>query len=144
MASNGRIAVLNRELAALQVALRECGGTKVPMRVALGIVEVQRQIQSRIDDVNGLNRVLVEEHGIPAKGEATATQVSSEMPGWTPYVEAFNELMLAEMYFDEPFVLYEREDSYGWTPDGNSAVELTANTIFDMGGLLEVQKKNKK
>jgi hypothetical protein len=143
MPSNGRIAVLNRELAALQVALRECGGTKVPMRVALGIVEVQRQIQSRIDDVNGLNKGLVEEHGIPAEGEATATQVSSEMPGWTPYVTAFNELMVAEMYFDEPFILYERADSYGWTPDGNTAVELTANTIFDMGGLLKVKKKKK-
>jgi|TARA_R110000824_G_scaffold23373_4_gene83971 hypothetical protein len=144
MPSNGKIAVLNKELAALQLALRECGGTKVPMRVALGIVEVQRQIQGRMDDVSALNKGLVEEHGIPAEGEDVATQVSSEMPGWTPYVAAFNELMGAEIYFDEPFILYEREDSYGWTPDGNSAIELTANTIFDMGGLLKVQTKKQK
>jgi hypothetical protein len=141
MSSNGKIAVLNGELAALQVALRECGDTKVPMKVALGIVEVQRQIQSRIDDVNELNRSLVEKHGVPAEGEDTATQVSSEMPGWSPYVAGFNDLMAAEMLFDEPITLYEREDSYGWTPDGNDAVELTANTIFDMRGLLKVQKK---
>ena len=141
MPSNGKIPVLNRELAALQVALRECGGTKVPMRVALGIVQVQRQVQGRMDDVNQLNKSLVEEHGIPAEGEDVATQVSSEMPGWPSYVTAFNELMGAEIYFDEPFILYEREDSYGWTPDGNTSVELTAYTIFDMGGLLEVQKK---
>ena len=141
MASNGRITVLNGELAALQVALRECGGAKVPMKVALGIVEVQRQIQGRIDDVNELNRSLVEEHGIPAEGEDTATQVSSEMPGWIPYVQSFNDLMGTEMYFDEPIILYEREDSYGWTPDGNTAVELTANTVYDMRGLLKVQKK---
>ena len=141
MASNGRIVVLNSELAALQVALRECGGTKVPMKVALGIVEVQRQIQGRIDDVNELNKGLVEEHGVPAEGEDTATRVTSEMPGWISYVGSFNELMGTEMYFDEPVVLYEREDSYGWTADGNDAVELTANTIFDMRGLLKVEKK---
>jgi hypothetical protein len=141
VASNGRIVVLNSELAALQVALRECGGTKVPMKVALGIVEVQRQIQGRIDDVNELNKGLVEEHGVPAEGEDTATQVSSEMPGWISYVGSFNELMGTELYFDEPLVLYEREDSYGWTADGNDAVELTANTIFDMRGLLKVRKK---
>jgi len=91
--------------------------------------------------VNELNKGLVEEHGVPAEGEATATRVSSEMPGWPSYLTAFNELMVAEMYFDEPIILYEREDSYGWTPDGNTAVELTANTIFDMGGLLKVEKK---
>lgn len=138
---NGVVRIRNRDLAALQAALRECGSTKVPMRVALGIVEVQRRIQGRIDDVNEVNKGLVEEHGVPAEGEATATQVSSEMPGWAPYVAAFNELMAAEMLFDEPIILYEREDSYGWTPDGNDAVELTANTIFDMRGLLKVQNK---
>lgn len=142
MSSNGRIAVLNKELAALQIALRECGATRVPMKVALSIVEVQRQIQSRIEDVTTLNKGLVEEHGVPKDGETTATQVSSEMPGWPSYVAAFNELMAAELYFDEPFILYEREDSYGWTPNGDASVELTANTIFDMGGLLKVQKKH--
>tara|TARA_R110000824_G_scaffold117337_6_gene269279 strand:+ start:32 stop:469 length:438 start_codon:yes stop_codon:yes gene_type:complete len=142
--SNGKIAISNAELAALQVALRECGNSKVPMRVALGIVEVQRQIKGRIDDVNELNRRLVEEHGVPAEGEDVATQVSAEMPGWPLYVEAFNELMRAEMHFEEALTLYEREDSYGWTPDGNAAIELTANTIFDMGDLLKVQKKEGK
>ena len=140
MSSNGRIAVLNKELAALQVALRECGASKVPMKVALSIVEVQRQIQSRIEDITTLNRGLVEEHGTPEDGETTATQVSSDMPGWPSYVAAFNELMATELYFDEPFILYERDDSYGWTPNGDASVELTANTIFDMGDLLKVQK----
>ena len=143
MPSNGKIAIMNKELGALRAALRECGTTKVPMRVALNIVEVQRQITGRIDDVNELNRGLVEEHGVPEEGQETATQVTSEMPGWASYVEAFNELMAAEMYFEQPLILYEREDSYGWTPDGNSAIELTANTIFDMGDLLEVQKRDK-
>tara|TARA_R110000824_G_scaffold293826_1_gene482131 strand:- start:346 stop:774 length:429 start_codon:yes stop_codon:yes gene_type:complete len=141
MPSNGKVALSNRELAALQVALRECGSTKVPMRVALGLVEVQRQIQSRISDVSEINNGLIAEHGVPAEGEDVAKQVSSEMPGWTAYIAAFTELMAAEIYFDEPFVLYEKEDSYGWTPDGNSAIELTANTIFDMGDLLKVEKK---
>jgi|TARA_R110000751_G_scaffold79394_1_gene160082 hypothetical protein len=141
MSSNGKISVLNSELAALQIALRECGGTKVPMRLALGIVEVQRQIQGRMSDVGEINTGLVAEHGVPKEGEDVAKQVSSDMPGWASYLTAFNELMGAEMHFDEPFILYEREDSYGWTPDGNSAIELTANTIFDMGGLLKVEKK---
>ena len=141
MPSNGKIAISNAELAALQVALRECGNSKVPMRVALGIVEVQRQIKSRMSDVSEINTGLVAEHGVPKEGEDVARQVSSDMPGWASYLTAFNELMGAEMHFDEPFILYEREDSYGWTPDGNAAIELTANTIFDMGDLLKVEKK---
>ena len=141
MLSNGKISLLNSELAALQIALRECGSTKVPMKLALGIVEVQRQIQGRMSDVSEINTGLVAEHGVPKEGEDVAKQVSSDMPGWTSYLTAFSELMGAEMHFDEPFTLYEREDSYGWTPDGNSAIELTANTIFDMGGLLKVEKK---
>ena len=141
MPSNGKIAVSNAELAALQVALRECGSTKVPMKLALRIVEVQRQIKSRMSDISELNNGLVAEHGVPKEDEDVATQVSSDMPGWTSYLTAFNELMAAEMLFDEPFMLYEKEDSYGWTPDADGAVELTANTIFDMGDLLEVEKK---
>ena len=140
MASNGRIAIMNKELGALQAALRECGSTKVPMHVALNIVEVQRQIKARIDDVNDINKGLVEQHGTPAEGEETATRVSDDMEGWTEYVIEFNELMEAEMYFDKPLTLYEREDSYGWTPNGNSAIELSANTIFDLGDMLVVSK----
>jgi|TARA_R110002073_G_scaffold244624_1_gene406671 hypothetical protein len=140
MKKNGRISVMNRELGALQAALRECGGTQIPMRVALNIVEVQRQIQARIDDVNDINKGLVEQHGTPAEGEEVAIQVSDKMEGWPGYVEAFNELMAAEMYFDEPFVLYEREDSYGWAPNGSASIELSANTIFDLGEMLTVNK----
>ena len=141
MPSNGRIAIMNKELGALQVALREGGGTRIPMHVALNIVEVQRQIQARIDDVNDLNKNLVEHHGTPAEGEEVATRVSDDMEGWTEYVIEFNELMEAEIYFDKPLTLYEREDSYGWTPNGNTSIELTANTIFDMGEMLAVKKK---
>jgi len=140
MASNGRIAIMNKELGALQAALRECGSTKVPMHVALNIVEVQRQIKARIDDVNDINKGLVEQHGTPAEGEEVATRVSDDMEGWTEYVIEFNELMEAEMYFDKPLTLYEREDSYGWAPSGNSAIELSANTIFDLGDMLVVSK----
>jgi len=140
MKKNGRISVMNRELGALQAALRECGSTRIPMKVALNIVEVQRQIQARIDDVNDINKGLVEQHGTPAEGEEVAIQVSDNMEGWPGYVEAFNELMVAEMYFDEPFVLYEREDSYGWAPNGSASIELSANTIFDLGEMLMVNK----
>ena len=141
MKQNGRISVMNRELGALQAALRECGSTQIPMRVALNIVEVQRQIQARIDDVHDINKGLVEQHGTPAEGEETATQVSDKMEGWTEYVIEFNELMEAEIHFEKPLTLYEREDSYGWTPDGNTSIELSANTIFDMGEMLTVNKK---
>ena len=110
------------------------------MKVALNIVEVQRQIQARIDDVNDINKGLVEQHGTPAEGEEIATQVSDKMEGWTEYVIEFNELMEATMHFDEPFVLYEREDSYGWAPNGSAPIELSANTIFDLGEMLMVNK----
>jgi hypothetical protein len=140
MPSNGRIAVMNNELRALTAALRECGSTTVPMSVALRIVEVQRQIRARIDDVNEINKGLVERHGTPEEGEELAVRVTDQMDGWGEYVGAFNDLMRQEMYFDHPLVLYEREDSYGWTPTGNSAIELTANTIFDLGDMLKVEK----
>jgi hypothetical protein len=143
MASNGRIAIMNKELGALQAALRECGSTRIPMPVALAIVEVQRQIQARIDDVNDLNKSLVEHHGTPDEGEEVATRVSDDMEGWTEYVIEFNELMEAEMYIDEPLVLFEREDSYGWSPNGSAPIELSANTIFDLGDMLVVQKLKK-
>ena len=53
MAKN-KVTITNAELGTVQAALRECGNTKIPMGVALRMVEVQRLIKDRIEDVQEL------------------------------------------------------------------------------------------
>ena len=50
MAKN-KVTITNAELGTVQAALRECGNTKIPMGVALRMVEVQRLIKARSADV---------------------------------------------------------------------------------------------
>ena len=141
---NGKVTLTNRELAGAQRGLRECGKTTVPMAVALRMVAVQRLLKDRIDDVNACNKDLVELHGTPAEGEETATQVSDEMPGYQPYLDAFGELMDAEFGVPDHFTLYQKGDQYGWTENVKTPISLTPNTIMDMAALLEVKSPPKK
>ena len=136
---NGEIRIQNRELAGAQAALRECGNTRIPMGVALRMVSVQRLIKDRIDDVNEVNKGLVERYGEPGEGEETATQVNSEMPGWFAYVAAFNELMDEELEVPGHFVLYQDGDKVGWSRGDVNGVTLTPNAIVDLAGLLHIE-----
>ena len=136
---NGKVTVTNRELAAAQKALRECGSTRIPMGVALRMVSVQRLIKDRIDDVNEINKGLVEEHGTPPEGREVATEVSDEMPGFQPYLDAFGELMDEKFSIPDHFILYQKDDKYGWTENVKTPIALTPNAIVDMGDLLEIK-----
>ena len=135
---NGEIRIQNRELAGAQAALRECGNTRIPMGVALRMVSVQRLIKDRIDDVNEVNKGLVERYGEPGEGEETATQVNSEMPGWFAYMAAFNDLMNEDLEIPERFVLYQDGDQVGWSREEVNGISLTPNAIVDMAGLLHI------
>ena len=136
---NGEIRIQNRELAGAQAALRECGNTRIPMGVALRMVSVQRLIKDRIDDVNEVNKGLVERYGEPGEGEETATQVNSEMPGWFAYMAAFNDLMNEDLEIPERFVLYQAGDQVGWSREEVNGISLTPNAIVDMAGLLHIE-----
>ena len=136
---NGEIRIQNRELAGAQAALRECGNTRIPMGVALRMVSGQRLIKDRIDDVNEVNKGLVERYGEPGEGEETATQVNSEMPGWFAYMAAFNDLMNEDLEIPERFVLYQDGDQVGWSREEVNGISLTPNAIVDMAGLLHIE-----
>ena len=136
---NGEIRIQNRELAGAQAARRECGNTRIPMGVALRMVSVQRLIKDRIDDVNEVNKGLVERYGEPGEGEETATQVNSEMPGWFAYMAAFNDLMNEDLEIPERFVLYQAGDQVGWSREEVNGISLTPNAIVDMAGLLHIE-----
>jgi len=139
MATKASATITNAELGTVQVALRECGNTKIPMGVALRMVEVQRLIKDRIEDVQELNGGLVERYGIPGEGEETATEVRSDMPGWPEYVAAFNDLMAQRLNISERFTLYQDGDELGWA-EGTNGVSLSPNTIIDMAALLHIEK----
>ena len=139
MATKASATITNAELGTVQVALRECGNTKIPMGVALRMVEVQRLIKDRIEDVQELNGGLVERYGIPGEGEETATEVRSDMPGWPEYVAAFNDLMAQKLNISERFTLYQDGDELGWA-EGTNGVSLSPNTIIDMAALLRIEK----
>jgi len=139
MATKASATITNAELGTVQVALRECGNTKIPMGVALRMVEVQRLIKDRIEDVQELNGGLVVRYGIPGEGEETATEVRSDMPGWPEYVAAFNDLMAQKLNISERFTLYQDGDELGWA-EGTNGVSLSPNTIIDMAALLHIEK----
>jgi len=139
MATKAAATITNAELGTVHAALRECGNTKIPMGVALRMVEVQRLIKDRIEDVQELNGGLVERYGTPGEGEETATQVSSEMPGWAEYVAGFNDLMAQELKIPDQFTLYQDGDELGWA-EGTNGVSLSPNMIIDMAALLRIEK----
>ena len=139
MATKASATITNAELGTVHAALRECGNTKIPMGVALRMVEVQRLIKDRIEDVQELNGGLVERYGIPGEGEETATEVRSDMPGWPEYVAAFNDLMAQKLNISERFTLYQDGDELGWA-EGTNGVSLSPNTIIDMAALLHIEK----
>ena len=139
MATKAAATITNAELGTVQAALRECGNTKIPMGVALRMVEVQRLIKDRIEDVQELNGGLIERYGTPGEGEETATEMRSDMPGWPEYVAGFNDLMAQELKLPEQFTLYQDGDELGWT-EGTNGVSLSPNTIIDMAALLRIEK----
>ena len=134
-----KVTITNSELGTVHAALRECGNTKIPMGVALRMVEVQRLIKDRIDDVQELNGGLVERYGTPGEGEEAATEMRSDMPGWPEYVAAFNDLMAQKLNISERFTLYQDGDELGWA-EGTNGVSLSPNTIIDMAALLHIEK----
>ena len=134
-----KVTITNSELGTVHAALRECGNTKIPMGVALRMVEVQRLIKDRIDDVQELNGGLVERYGIPGEGEEAATEMRSDMPGWAEYVAGFNDLMAQKLNISEQFTLYQDGDELGWA-EGTNGVSLSPNTIIDMAALLRIEK----
>ena len=138
MAKN-KVTITNAELGTVQAALRECGNTKIPMGVALRMVEVQRLIKDRIEDVQELNGGLIERYGTPGEGEETATEMRSDMPGWPEYVAGFNDLMAQELKLPEQVTLYPDGDELGWA-EGTNGVSLSPNTIIDMAALLRIEK----
>lgn len=139
MAKNGKVTLTNKELAAAHVALRQCGKTTIPMGVALRMVAVQRLLKGRIDDVNEVNKGLIEAHGTPAEGQDTATIITDEMAGWQSYQDAFDDLMDDEFSVPDHFILYQKDDKYGWSENVKTPIALTPNTIVDMVALLEVK-----
>ena len=134
-----KVTITNSELGTVHAALRECGNTKIPMGVALRMVEVQRLINDRIEDVQELNGGLIERYGTPGEGEETATEMRSDMPGWPEYVAGFNDLMAQELKLPEQFTLYQDGDELGWA-EGTNGVSLSPNTIIDMAALLRIEK----
>ena len=138
MAKN-KVTITNAELGTVQAALRECGNTKIPMGVALRMVEVQRLIKDRIEDVQELNGGLIERYGTPGEGEETATEMRSDMPGWPEDGAGFNDLMAQELKLPEQFTLYQDGDELGWA-EGTNGVSLSPNTIIDMAALLRIEK----
>ena len=138
MAKN-KVTITNAELGTVQAALRECGNTKIPMGVALRMVEVQRLIKDRIEDVQELNGGLIERYGTPGEGEETANEMRSDMPGWPEYVAGFNDLMAQELKLPEQFTLYQDGDELGWA-EGTNGVSLSPNTLIDMAALLRIEK----
>ena len=134
-----KVTITNSELGTVHAARRECGNTKIPMGVALRMVEVQRLIKDRIEDGQEINGGLIDRYRTPGVREETATEMRSDMPGWPEYVAGFNDLMAQELKLPEQFTLYQDGDELGWA-EGTNGVSLSPNAIIDMAALLRIEK----
>ncbi len=127
----------NGKLKTVLAALRTCGNTTVPMGLAIRMAETQKNIVTRIEYMIGINNDLIKKFGEP--NGAGDHHVSPEMPGWKDYVKSNRELEELEFELGEAFVLYQKDDKFGWTPEVKTPIAVTPNTMVDMGSLLVIQ-----
>ena len=130
------VSIAGSHLQSVLVALRACGDTRIPMKVAIRISAAQKTIVERLEVAQTQNNALIEEYGAP--NEQGTYSVSPEDENWTQYLLANKELNEEELALGEPIVLYQKGEDYGWTPDVATPILVTANVITDLGDLLEI------
>jgi len=134
------VMIRNMNLEPTLVALRVCGDTTVPMSLGLRMVRVQKEILSRLNDINELKNNIVKKFG-EEKGKIKGQfRVDPGMDGWFEYTKNLADLMKIEVDLGEPFVLYQKGENFGWTEEVKTPIELTPNVMMDMGDLLDVQE----
>lgn len=133
------VSIRGDQLQGVITALRACGDTRIPMKIALRMSGVQKKIVERLQESQELNNKLIERYGEPS--EHGQHSVGPEMKEWNEYLVENRELNDQELDLGEPFVLYEKGDEYGWTADVKTPVVITANVITDMDILLEIREE---
>ncbi len=129
--------IANSKLKSVLAALRECGKTAVPMPLALRMVTVQKTLGSHLEVVSEVNDELIEKYG--EKNGTGQAHIGGDMAGWPMFVKESNELMGVEFDVGDPFVLFKKNDDFGWTEDVKTPVLITPNVMVDMDDLLEVR-----
>ncbi len=132
------VSVANENLKKVLDRLRELGETTVPISIAMRMIEVQKKIISHLENVNELQNGLIARYG-----EETGfghSQVGPRMNGFPAYKKDLEDLMNMEYSLGEPFVLYEKDDEFGWTEDVKVSLEITPNLIVDMEDFLVIQR----
>ena len=135
------VLVENSALGLRLEALRDCGKTTIPMKIALRMKDVQQVIRIQQAKNGEINNDLIERLG---EGKGT---VLPGMQGWAEFARETNELQGFKCNLGESFVLYSKDDpndedevTLCWKRDMKNTIELTANVMADMGDLLVIRE----
>ena len=120
-------------------ALRELGKLRIPMRTALRVAALQRELKARLEDVEYVRRSLIAKHGAE-NGQGTV-EVRPGDAGWQAFVDGFQELMAEEFTPSERITLYVRGEEVAFTPEFGHALEgIQPNVLADLQGVLEIEE----